>query len=215
MFTGLIEDVGRVVRLEPRGSAARLLVVTALPLEEFSLGDSVAVNGVCLTVVTKDAGQLAFDVSPESLSTAGFARLSSGSQVNLERALRLSDRLGGHIVSGHVDCTAIVANRREISGNTVFSFRMETDHARYLVPKGSVAIDGVSLTVNEASSEIFTVNIIPHTAHSTTLHLRRPGDEVNIELDILAKYVERLLMHKDGGPAGGLTLETLAQAGFL
>ncbi len=215
MFTGLIEDVGRVVRLETRGAAARLMIATKLPLEGFALGDSVAVNGVCLTVVSKDAGQLVFDVSPESLRTAGFGRLTPGSLVNLERALRLSDRLGGHLVSGHVDCTATVADRQEISGNTVFSFRVETDHARYLVAKGSVALDGVSLTVNEASNEGFTVNIIPHTAHSTTLHLRRSGDVVNIEVDILAKYVERLLMHKDGGRTGGLTLETLAQAGFL
>jgi riboflavin synthase len=215
MFTGLIEDVGRVVRLEPRGAAARLMIATGLPLEGFAMGDSVAVNGVCLTVVSKDAGQLAFDVSPESLRTAGFSRLTPGSQVNLERALRLSDRLGGHLVSGHIDCTANVSDRREISGNTVFSFRINSDHARYLVAKGSVAIDGVSLTVNEVSSDGFTVNIIPHTAQATTLHLRRPGDEVNIEVDILAKYVERLLMHKGGGRPGGLTLEALAQAGFL
>lgn len=215
MFTGLIEYVGRVVRLEPRGAAARLMIATSLHLEGFSLGDSVAVNGVCLTVVKKDAGQLAFDVSPESIRTAGFGRLTPGSLVNLERALRLSDRLGGHMVSGHVDCIATVVDRREISGNTVFSFRVDSAHARYLVAKGSVAIDGVSLTVNEVSSEGFTVNVIPHTAQATTLHLRRPGDEVNIEVDILAKYVERLLMHRDAGPAGGLTLETLAQAGFL
>lgn len=214
MFTGLIEDMGRVVRLEQRGDAASLTVATSLPLAEIALGDSVAVNGVCLTVVSKGEGALLFDVSPESLRTAGFGRLKPGSSVNLERALRLSDRLGGHLVSGHVDCTATVIDRREISGNFVFSFRIPPAFVVYLAPKGSVTIDGVSLTVNELQGEGFTVNIIPHTARKTTLHMRRPGDEVNIEVDILAKYVERLMTCRNERKAG-VTLEALARAGFL
>ncbi|MBT0665840.1 riboflavin synthase [Geobacter pelophilus] len=214
MFTGLIEDVGRVARLEKHGAAAALEVATALPLAEIAIGDSVAINGVCLTVVTKGDGTVSFDVSPESLRAAGFDRLKPGSAVNLERALRLSDRLGGHLVSGHVDCTALVSGRKEISGNHVFDFRLPAEYCRYLVAKGSVTIDGVSLTVNEVERERFSVNIIPHTAQATTLHLRRPGDQVNIEVDILAKYVERLLTGK-GGSGGGLSLEALAQAGFL
>lgn len=214
MFTGLIQDIGRVVRLQHRGTAAVLVVSTTIPLEEIAIGDSVAVNGVCLTVVEKGGGSVSFDVSPESLRTAGFSALNSGSRVNLERALRLTDRLGGHIVSGHVDCTATVTGRNEISGNTVFSFRIPGEYARYLVSKGSVTIDGVSLTVNEVSDSGFSVNVIPHTAEETTLHLKRPGDSVNIEVDILAKYVERLLKGRDAA-SGGLTLDTLAQAGFL
>ena len=215
MFTGLIEDVGKVVRVESRGAAARLVVGTALPLSEIVMGESVAVNGVCLTVVAASEGTLSFDVSPETLRSAGFGGLSAGSSVNLERALRLSDRLGGHLVTGHVDCVAVVDERRELSGNIVFAFRLQPDHARFLVAKGSVTIDGVSLTVNEVSRDGFTVNIIPHTARATTLHLKRPGDEVNIEVDILAKYVERLLQGKKPAEAGGLSLEMLAKSGFL
>lgn len=214
MFTGLIEDIGRVVRLEQRGAAASLLVASSLPLHEISVGDSVAVNGVCLTVVAKGDGALSFELSPESLRTAGFGRLKAGSVVNLERALRLSDRLGGHLVSGHVDCTAVVIGRKEVSGNLVMEFRLPPAFAGYLVPKGSVTIDGVSLTVNATWNDGFTVNIIPHTSHKTTLQMRRTGDEVNIEVDILAKYVERLLKGR-GGAGDGLTLDALAQAGFL
>lgn len=215
MFTGLIEDVGTVVRLQHHGTAASLVVSTAIPLEDVSIGDSVAVNGVCLTVVEKGGGSVSFDVSPESLRTAGFSILKPGSLVNLERALRLTDRLGGHIVSGHVDCTAMVTGRNEISGNTILTFRIQGEYARYLVSKGSVTIDGVSLTVNDVSDSGFSVNIIPHTAQSTTLHLRKPGDPVNIEVDILAKYLERLLNGRSPSHDGGLTLESLAQAGFL
>lgn len=215
MFTGLIEDVGRVVRLERRGAAARLVVATGLPLAEIALGESVAVNGVCLTVVDRGEGALAFDVSPESLRTAGFSGFSAGKEVNLERALRLDQRLGGHLVSGHVDCVATVAERREVSGNIVFVFHLPPAYGRYLVAKGSVAINGVSLTVNEVTADGFSVNVIPHTGGATTLQRLKPGDGVNIEVDILAKYVERLLGGKDAGRSGGLSLEALAQAGFL
>lgn len=212
MFTGLIEDVGRVVKLERRGSSAALTVATALPLDEIKLGDSVAINGVCLTVVKYGDRQLVFDVSPETLDRSGLGRLSAGAAVNLERALRLSDRLGGHLVSGHIDCMATVAGRREESGNIIFSFTMEAASLRYVIPKGSVAIDGISLTVNSVTESGFSVNIIPHTAAMTTLHLAKPGDRVNIETDIIGRYVERLL----GGHAApsGLSLGKLLENGF-
>lgn len=216
MFTGLIEDVGRVQRLERRGSAAQLIVSTALPGGEFSLGDSVAVNGVCLTVTTNAAPLLTFDVSPETLDTTGIGRLSPGDQVNLERAMRLSDRLGGHMVTGHIDCQATVQERRQVSGNIIFSFKLPSEKCRYVVAKGSIAIDGISLTVNSVTADSFSVNIIPHSAEMTTLKFRKPGDVVNVETDIIGKYVERLL-HGDG-PAkdsSGLSLNWLMENGFV
>ena len=213
MFTGLIETVGRVAAIERRGPAARLAVEGVFPGEEIALGDSIAVNGVCLTVVARDGGRAAFDVSPETFERTAFRNFRSGSLVNLERALRLSDRLGGHIVTGHIDCVAKVAELREISGSIALVFRIPHDYARYLVGKGSVAIDGISLTVNSVSEEAFTVTIIPHTAEQTTLQAARPGDEVNIETDIIGKYVERLLAA--GKKGEGVTLDLLAKKGFL
>jgi len=215
MFTGLIEDVGRLEKLERRAGAARLTVSTALPGAEFHLGDSVAVNGVCLTVTNIDASLLSFDVSPETLDKSGLGRLSSGEMVNLERAMRLSDRLGGHIVSGHIDSVATVAGKRIESGNIIFSFRMAAEKCRYVIEKGSVAIDGISLTVNSVTSDSFSINIIPHTAENTTLRLRKPGDIVNIETDIIGRYVERLL--SGSGPAkesAGISMQKLMENGF-
>lgn len=216
MFTGLIEEVGLLRRIERTGAAARLVVGSDLSADSITLGDSVAVNGACLTVVAKGGGELTFDASPETLERTTLGGLAPGARVNLERALRLGDRLDGHIVTGHVDFVATISERRELSGNIVFGFRMPSEHARYLVVKGSVAIDGISLTVNTVSSDGFSVNIIPHTAAKTTLGTARPGDRVNIETDILGKYVERLL---GGGGAGrkegGLSLELLAKSGFL
>lgn len=215
MFTGLIEDLGKVLRLERHGSAAVLTVATKLAAAGFADGDSVAINGVCLTV-TRIEGEteLSFDVSPETLDASGLGRLSVGEPVNLERALRLSDRLGGHIVTGHVDCQAKIGSRREISGNQVFTFMLPREMGRLVIAKGSIAVDGISLTVNSVDSSGFTVNIIPHTASRTTLSLRKPGDLVNIETDIIGKYVERLLGEK-AVTAGGLSLKSLVDSGFV
>lgn len=215
MFTGLIEDVGKILKISRAGASARLEVATGFPVEEIKLGDSIAVNGVCLTVVDKSTGRLSFDVSPETIERSSFNRQGPGHPVNLERALRVGDRLGGHIVSGHVDCIASVVSRREISGNHVFEFRLPRAYARYVIEKGSVAIDGVSLTVNTVSGEGFSVNIIPHTAQATTLQYKKPGDEVNIETDIIGKYVERLFPGKASGGDGGVTLELLGKCGFV
>ncbi len=216
MFTGLIEEVGKVVRIERSGASARLTVAAGFPPGEVVIGDSIAVSGACLTVVEKLKGAFTFDVSPETISRTAFRQLKSGSVVNLERALRLSDRLDGHLVAGHVDCIATISERRELSGNIVFAFRIPGAFIRYLAEKGSVAIDGVSLTVNTVTEETFSVNIIPLTSSRTTLTEKRVGDEVNIETDMLCKYVERLLKFrnaKDGGT--GLSLELLAKNGFL
>ena len=216
MFTGLIEQVGRLEKIERRGSSGCLVVAATFPPEEIRLGDSIAVNGVCLTVTQMRSGSLSFDVSPETLERTSFRDAVVGAPVNLERALRLSDRLGGHLVTGHVDCVARIVERREVSGNIYMAFTLPADHARFLVEKGSVTIDGISLTVNAVTDAGFSVNIIPHTASQTTLSFRRTGDIVNIETDILGKYLDRLLSTRRESPEGeGLSLELLAKSGFL
>ncbi|SNB45105.1 riboflavin synthase [Geobacter sp. DSM 9736] len=215
MFTGLIENIGRLVALSRTGSAARLKVAAEYPAGEVNLGDSIAVNGVCLTVTTIDGDTLSFDTSPETLEHSTFRILQPGARVNLERALRVSSRLDGHIVSGHVDCIATVVERRPVSGNVIFTFAVPPEHARFIAAKGSVAVDGISLTVNTVEENRFTVNIIPLTADHTTLSERKPGDQVNVETDILAKYMERLLSFRGCGDDGGVTLELLAKSGFM
>jgi riboflavin synthase len=215
MFTGLIEEIGTLVKLDMSGASGLLTVAVAFPPGETALGDSIAVNGVCLTVSRKGPGTLAFDVSPETIERSALKSLKNGSPLNLERALSLSGRLAGHIVTGHVDCVAVVAERREIAGNTVFSFRMPHEQLKYVAAKGSVAVDGISLTVNTVAEEGFSVNIIPHTAQKTNLSYRQCGDQVNIETDILARYVERLLIGRTDGKSSGITLELLAKSGFM
>jgi riboflavin synthase len=217
MFTGLIEDMGTVLHLGRVGDAFRLTVaVGGLPTAEIRIGDSIAVNGACLTVVAVEPGRFSADVSPETVACTSLALLKPRAAVNLERALRLSDRLGGHLVYGHVDATAVVAMKRK-DGNAVrMEFRLQRDINRYLVAKGSVAIDGISLTVNEVSEEGFSIAVIPHTLEKTTLCLREIGEIVNIEVDIFAKYVERLLgSPAAGGTEGKLTSQFLAEHGFL
>ena len=213
MFTGLIEAVGRVTACERRGAAALLSVTTALPLSEIAIGDSVAVNGACLTVTALREAALTFDVSPETLATTTIASLRSGQSVNLERALRLGDRLGGHIVTGHIDCLGKLARSSVTSGNRVLEFTISPESARYLINKGSVAINGISLTVNRVTTDGFSVNIIPLTQLSTTLDTLKVGDDVNIETDIIGKYVERLASPWKSG--GSLSMKTLAENGFI
>jgi len=214
MFTGLIETVAELVSIERTGSSGSLKVKTSFPLEEIAIGASIAVNGACLTVVRKGGGTLTFDVSPETIDRTTFRGLKGGAPVNLERAMRLSDRLDGHLVSGHINCVATVTDRREMSGNIFFSFRFPALFARYIAEKGSVAIDGISLTVNSVGPDSFSVNVIPHTAAQTTLIQRRAGDEVNIETDLICRYLERLL-GAGGAEAEGVSLELLAGSGFL
>lgn len=217
MFTGLIQDVGTVRTLRRGGESVRLCVATRLPMDDIVMGESIAVNGVCLTVVSFGGGSFEADLSPESLERSTLGDLVSGSPVNLERALRLSDRLGGHLVSGHVDGVATVAERRK-DGNAIrFTFRIPPALSRYLVEKGSIAVEGVSLTVNEVGPESFGIAVIPHTLAATTLMEIRHGRRVNIETDILGKYVERLLKGGSEGlsSSGGVDMHFLAKHGFL
>jgi riboflavin synthase len=215
VFTGLIEDIGTVRELRHSGSSVQLSVATAIPMSEVALGDSIAVNGICLTVVKKGSALFVADVSPETLGCSNLGALSAGSQVNLERALRLSDRLGGHIVSGHVDDVATAVERRT-DGNAIrFTFRLSAETLRYVVPKGSITIDGISLTVNEVTAETFSVAIIPHSLAETTLKNLQPGGRVNIETDIIGRYVEKLLATVPDNKPSSLTLEHLARNGFV
>lgn len=215
MFTGLIEDVGRVRQLRQTGSQVQLTVDCSFPAEEIRLGDSIAVNGSCLTVVEFGHGWFSADLSPETLQRTALQQLAAGSPVNLERALRLSDRLGGHLVSGHVDAVGVVSRREQDRNAVRFQIDLEGRWLRYLVEKGSVAIDGISLTVNHVDASGFSVAVIPHTLAKTTLEQCRPGSRVNIETDLLGKYVERLLAGGRREAGGGLTLESLAKHGFL
>lgn len=197
MFTGIIQAVGRVARVEPRGGDVRLHVETgALDLADAALGDSIAVSGVCLTAVTLDAHGFAADVSNETLSLTTLGALKPGAVVNLEKALRLADRLGGHLVSGHVDGLGKVVAIAPDARSQRWQFEVPAALARYIAAKGSVCIDGVSLTVNEVAGNRFGVNLIPHTVEHTAFHARRAGDAVNIEVDLIARYVERLV-HAD------------------
>ncbi|MGH7831725.1 MAG: riboflavin synthase [Candidatus Binatia bacterium] len=193
MFTGLIEDVGKVHSRQIRKGSGRLILSTRLPLREVAIGSSVAVNGACLTVVEKRQGRFAVDVSPETLRRTNLKDTAPGSLVNLERPLRLNDRLGGHFVTGHVDGTGVI---EEIERQKQFTFivcRIPASLSPLLVPKGSIALDGISLTINDSEKRCFSVAIIPFTLDHTNLQQRRVGDKVNIEADIIGKYVRRFL----------------------
>ncbi len=216
MFTGLVEDVGEVLALQRRDGGVRLVLGPAkLPVSALTPGESVAVDGCCLTVVEVGAARFSADVSPETLAHTGIGAYAVGRRVNLERALRLGDRLGGHLVLGHVDTTGALLQRREASGYWALTFEAPASLAPLLLPKGSVTIDGVSLTVNALEdrrdgSATFTVMIVPTTQRETTLGDRRPGDRVNLEGDVIGKYVARL----QGRSGDGLSVEKLREAGF-
>ncbi len=221
MFTGIIEGLGTITGITAASRGVRFSIRPDFPLEDPRLGESIAVNGACLTATEFGRDSFKVDVSPETLSRTTLGALKTGSRVNLERALRLSDRLGGHIVSGHVDCVAVIQEKSAQGEFTIYSFRLDPRFDRYLIEKGSVAVDGISLTVNSCGQGGFSVSIIPHTCKLTTLSMKKPGDKVNIELDIIGKYIERLLFAAEGKKAPGKTEDTglsrdlLARYGFL
>ncbi len=211
MFTGIVQSVGEVARIERRGGDVRLTIDTGgLELSGFAEGESIAVSGVCLTAVELGPHRFQADVSRETLSVTTLGGLSPGSAVNIEPSLAVGDRLGGHLVTGHVDCIGRLESRGEDARSVRLAFSLPRQYARYVARKGSVAVDGVSLTVNSVSAEGFEVNIIPHTASVTTLGGLGSGAEVNIEVDLMARYAERLI----GAGDGGLDMEFLKAKGY-
>ena len=197
MFTGIVEERGRISAVEPLGDSVRVVIAAAEVLEGTRLGDSIAVNGVCLTVVDCDAQTFSADVMQETLDRSSLGAASSGVNVNLERAARLDSRIGGHLVQGHVDGTGSVLAIEPSDHWTVMRFSLPNEIARYVVEKGSITVDGVSLTVVDAQRDWFSVSLIPTTLQVTTLGDRKVGDRVNLEVDAIAKYVERLMEWRD------------------
>ena len=211
MFTGIIKAKGTIKAMEQRGGDVRLRVRSdGLPWSDYELGESIAVNGVCLTAVELYEDGFDTDVSVETLDVTALGGLDIGSSVNLEPAISLGERLGGHLVSGHVDCTGKVTSRTTDARSIRLSIEIPKEYARYVARKGSVCVDGVSLTVNEVSGNLFELNIIPHTAEVTVIDDYAPGTVVNIEVDLLARYLERLL-ERDGD---GISLEFLKAHGY-
>lgn len=198
MFTGLIEGVGQVAALEPRGGDVRLRIAAgSLPFADVALGESIAVSGVCLTVIEFDAGSFAADASTETLTLTTLGGMIVGQAVNLERAMRPTDRLGGHLVSGHVDGVGRVLSIHDDARAQRWRFAAPTSLSKYIATKGSICVDGVSLTVNAVDGEGFEVALIPHTVSHTAFSSTRVGDPVNLEIDLVARYVERLLSARE------------------
>ncbi len=198
MFTGLIEGVGQIAALEPRGGDVRLrIAVGTLPFADVALGESIAVSGVCLTVIEFDAGSFAADASTETLALTTLGGMGVGQAVNLERAMRPTDRLGGHLVSGHVDGVGRVLSIHDDARAQRWRFAAPSALSKYIATKGSICVDGVSLTVNAVDGEGFDVALIPHTVSHTAFSSTRVGDPVNLEIDLVARYVERLLSARE------------------
>lgn len=214
MFTGIIEGKGKVLRVERLGGARRLTIEFPSHLTEVQLGDSINVNGVCLTIVEKGDQASKFDLSEETIKRSGLAELKEGDPVNLERALGLNGRLGGHFVTGHIDGLGVITEKKKERDFVNLRLRVPENVSKYVVPKGSIAVDGISLTVNEVRGNEIVLTLIPYTLEKTTLMEKRIGDPVNLEADILGKYVEQLISHKSGKPKG-LDRSFLEEHGFL
>jgi riboflavin synthase len=216
MFTGIIQGLGTLFERRPSGGGMIFGLEAEFPLTDPEEGESIAVNGVCLTARNIQGNRFVVDVSPESLARTGLGRLRTGDRVNLERALRLSDRLGGHLVSGHVDAQGRVEQRQPAGDFTLFTFSLDQGLTRYIIAKGSIAINGISLTVNSCERDRFFVSIIPHTLAVTTLGALKEGDLVNIEVDMIGKYVEKMLAGQSvGGSPSRINPAFLAEHGFL
>ncbi|MFY9323189.1 MAG: riboflavin synthase [Syntrophomonadaceae bacterium] len=215
MFTGIIEEIGYVKRINQQSRSAQIEIKADKVLGDVAVGDSIAVNGVCLTVVAFDSQHFTADVMPETVSKTNLRELKPGSPVNLERALKLGGRLGGHIVQGHVDAIGTIVEKQILEIAIIYRIATEPELLQYVVPKGSVAIDGISLTVVDVFQDSFTVSLIPHTAHETVLGEKKPGDRVNLESDIIGRYVKHLMNRNHGEERQALNLSFLAEHGFI
>ena len=216
MFTGIVEELGTIRAIRRGASSAVLSIGAGTILDDLKVGDSVAVNGVCLTATQVDGGGFTADVMHETLDRSSLARLAPGDKVNLERAMAAGGRFGGHIVSGHIGATGTITDRRRDDNAVWYTVSAPAALLRYVVEKGSIAIDGISLTVAAVEADRFSVSVIPHTAAVTVLGGKRPGDPVNLEADLIGKYVEKLLRPAQAPPArrSALSLEFLAEHGF-
>lgn len=218
MFTGIILGKGTVVEKKSSGAGMTFSLESDFDLNDPEEGESIAVNGVCLTAKNINPRKFTVDVSPESLTRTNLGKLSIGSKVNLERALRLSDRLGGHMVSGHVDAVSTILERRPVGNFVQFTFRIPAGLAKYIIEKGSIAIDGTSLTVNSCDNSKFSIVVIPHTLDVTLLGKMREGDSVNLEVDLIGKYVEKMLQAESDNnddSSAVINPEFLSKHGFI
>ena len=218
MFTGLIEGIGKISGTRRTHNEMRVTITPHFDTTDCKLGDSLAINGVCLTVTEIRDGSLSMDISGETLSRTTLGLLRLGDHVNLERALRLSDRLGGHLVSGHVDGIGKILKKEQVHQSWLIRIGIEEAISRYIINKGSIAVEGISLTINACEKDFFEVNIIPQTGMVTTLLIKKIGDPVNIETDLIGKYVEKLSYKGRGGQeerkTSGIDFETLVKHGF-
>lgn len=215
MFTGIIEEIGEMVRVEASSTSGKIELKADKVLEDTKIGDSIAVNGVCLTVIELKGDGFVADVMPETLKRSNLGQLSPGSRVNLERAMAMNGRFGGHIVSGHIDGTGAIEKVWREQNAVWYTVHTPKELMRYIVEKGSIAIDGTSLTVAKVTEESFSVSIIPHTLGETILGEKKAGDAVNLENDIIGKYVERLMQPKEQEKSGGgITKDFLLRVGF-
>jgi riboflavin synthase len=218
MFTGIIEDVGEVERIERLRGITRLQLKTNISPSQLRVGESISVDGVCLTITRILGRSFQVELSTETRERTTLGSIRPGQKVNLERALRLEDRIGGHFVQGHVDGIGTVIRKERDGDQTIFHIKVPEEIASFIVPKGSVAVDGISLTVNSISRSVFSVTIIPHTARSTTIDQKGPGSRVNIESDIIGRYIENLLkggkIDKGNNNIETLTIEFLKRHGF-
>jgi len=215
VFTGIIEELGTVQVLKRGSNSSQISIQASKVLEDVKLGDSIAINGVCLTVTSFDREHFTADMMAETLAKTNLKELGNGQKVNLERAARLGDRMGGHLVQGHVDAVGTIVEQEIIDIAKVLKIKAPQEMLDYIVAKGSIAIDGISLTVVSLLDDSFTVSIIPHTAGMTTLGFKKPGDTVNLEADIIGRYVEKLLKRSGGKHKTQLSSEFLAQHGYL